>query len=149
MEKAKLINDEDKTLIMLINDVHRLFKHRAGEKAELIGISPAVNSVLFHLGRNTTLTQVELVNRSHLRPSSISVTLQKMENDGLITRKINPEDQRYIMVSITEKGRILERKIAESIRNLDIEITKNINDQEKEITKKVIMQIINKLMEDK
>lgn len=147
MNKEK-INNEDKTLIMLINDVHHLFKHKSTEKAELIGISPAVNNVLFHLGRTEYLTQVDLVNKTHLRPSSISVTLQKMESDGLITREINPNDQRYIIVRITEKGRILERKIASTIRNLDLEITNEITEEEKEITKNAIIKIINKLMEE-
>lgn len=147
MNKEK-INNEDKTLIMLINDVHHLFKHKSTEKAELIGISPAVNSVLFHLGRTEYLTQIDLVNKTHLRPSSISVTLQKMESDGLITREINPHDQRYIIVKITEKGRILERKIASTIRNLDLEITNEITEEEKEITKNAIIKIINKLMEE-
>ncbi len=149
MKEKCLIKDEDKTLLMLINDAHRLFMHKAGDLVGLIGISPAVNSILFHLRRNESLTQVDLVNKSHLRPSSISVTLQKMEQDGLIVRENSMEDQRYIVVKMTEEGRMLENKIRNCIRNLDEELTNDISEGEKEITKKVVRTIIEKLLEDR
>jgi len=147
MNNKCLVKDEDKTLIMMIHDVHRLFNHKASDIVGLIGISPAVNSILFHLSKNDCLTQVDLVNKSHLRPSSVSVTLQKMEHDGLIVRESSLEDQRYITVKMTEKGRELEEKVRKSIRDFDYEITSDISEEEKEITKKVIKQIVNKLME--
>ena len=147
MNNKCLVKDEDKTLIMMIHDVHRLFNHKASDIVVLIGISPAVNSILFHLSKNDCLTQVDLVNKSHLRPSSVSVTLQKMEHDGLIVRESSLEDQRYITVKMTEKGRELEEKVRKSIRDFDYEITSDISEEEKEITKKVIKQIVNKLME--
>jgi len=149
MKNKCLMRDEDKTLIMMINDVHRLFNHKACDIVDLIGISPAVNSILFHLSKNESLTQVDLVNKSHLRPSSVSVTLQKMEHDGLIVRESNLEDQRYITVRMTEKGKEIEEKVRKSIRSFDEDITSDITNEEKEITKKVIKKIIGKLMEDR
>lgn len=143
------IKDEDKTLIMMINDVHRLFRHRTGSIAELNGVSQAVNSILFHLSRNESLTQIDLVNMSHLRSSSISVTLQKMEHDGLIKRESSLTDQRYITVSLTDKGKELEKKIRKCIFDYDESLTANISDEEKAVTKKVILKIIEQLQENK
>ena len=149
MDKKCFLNDEDKTLIMMINDVHRLFTHRICDIAGLIGIPPAVNSILFHLTKNESLTQVDLVNKAHLRPSSVSVTLQKMEHDGLIVRESSLEDQRYITVKITDKGREVEKKIHSSIRKFDESITSDLSDDEKEIARRVVKKIIEKLLEDK
>ena len=94
----------DKTLMMLVGDTHRLFGHSIHDMIAKKGISNTVHSVLFHLQFADSLTQVELVEKTHVRPSTISVALQKMEADGLITRTPSEDDQRYVKVKITEAG---------------------------------------------
>lgn len=143
----KKVNEEDKTLMMIIGDVHRQFGHRIREEEKSNGLNSCIGYILFELSKHSNLTQVELVNKIHMRPSSISVALQKMESDGLIERYYKDDDKRYSMVNITQNGKKLFNKMEENISKLDASLTTDINEQELEITKKVLNQISKKIME--
>ena len=78
---------ENKTLMMLVRDVHHLFGHKIHESMDSNGVSNTVHSILIHLNNHEFLTQVELVERAHVRPSTVSVALQKMEAEGLIKKE--------------------------------------------------------------
>ena len=112
------------------------------------GISNTVHSVLFHLQFAESLTQVELVEKTHVRPSTISVALQKMEADGLITRTPSEDDQRYVKVKITEAGLELCKEMKTYVHALDLSLTEGIDEEELKVTKKVLRQIIEKLLEE-
>ncbi len=143
------IKNEDKTLMMIIGDAHRLFGHSIHDLISRKGISNTVNSILFHLERNESLTQIELVERAHVKPPTVSVALQKMEEEELIERFTSLEDQRYVMVKITDKGRNLCNEMKEYIHAMDLSLTENISEEELIITRRVLIQIIDKMLEGK
>ena len=138
----------DKTLMMLVGDTHRLFGHSIHDMIAKKGISNTVHSVLFHLQFAESLTQVELVEKTHVRPSTISVALQKMEADGLITRTPSEDDQRYVKVKITEAGLAMCKELKTYVHALDLSLTEGIDEEELKVTKKVLRQIIEKLLEE-
>lgn len=142
----KILLNKDKTLLMTVGDVHRLFGHCINNMIETKGVSNTYNAILFHLSKNDSLTQVELVNRTHLRASTVSVALQKMEVEGLIKRVSNDIDKRCLTVSITDDGKKLFDKTHEYIHEFDLELTKDINQEELEITKKVLQELIIKMI---
>ena len=139
---------KDKTLMMIVNDTHRLFGHQIHNLISNKGIPNTVNCILFHLVRNDSLTQVEIVNKTHLRASTISVCLQKMEVDGLIERVSNDDDQRYLKVSITSKGYELYNEMDQAIHEMDLQLTSDINKEEIEIAKKVLKELCCKMSEE-
>jgi DNA-binding MarR family transcriptional regulator len=48
----------------------------------------------------------ELAEALHLSQSALSRVVGRLENDGLVTRCMCPEDRRGIYVAITEQGRV-------------------------------------------
>jgi MarR family transcriptional regulator, 2-MHQ and catechol-resistance regulon repressor len=64
----------------------------------------AILEALYHLG---TLSQQELARKVLRSASNISIVLKAIEKRGLINRERNPNDNRYMQVSITAKGRAL------------------------------------------
>ena len=76
-----------------------------------------------------------------MRPSSISVALQKMEVDGLIERKTKDDDQRYTIVSITDKGKESCMMMKKQVRELDDSITSKIDKNDLEVVKRVLREI--------
>lgn len=141
--------NENKTLMMSIRDVHHLFGHRIHESFSSKGLSNTANAILIHLNHHESLTQVELVDKAHVRPSTMSVTLQKMETEGLITRVSGVEDQRCIHVMITDLGKKFLEEGRIHVHELELEFTKDIDPKELEITKKVLHELIEKMLEDK
>ena len=104
---------------MLINEVSKLFNDRMRQKTEAMGMADGWRRVLFHLAHNDQLTQLELARRTHLSTPAVSVTLQKMENEGLVERKPDPGDQRAILVRLTEKGHEADRKVIGAIHHTE------------------------------
>lgn len=145
----KCLLKENKTLMMLVRDVHHLFGHKIHESFSSKGLSNTAHVILIHLNHHEALTQVELVEKAHVRPSTMSVTLQKMEAEGLITRVSSTEDQRCTYVEITDLGKKLLEDCRQHVHELELEFTNNINVEELEITKKILHELIEKMLEDK
>jgi DNA-binding MarR family transcriptional regulator len=62
---------------------------------------------------NTTLPVTELANRL-LASTSKNITglIDRMAEDGLVTRQPNPKDRRSFIVSLTDKGRAIFEEMA-------------------------------------
>ena len=73
-------------------------------ECEKAGIPRSYHSILMHLTKNDGLSQLDIANLTNLAPPTVSVTLQKMEADGLIVRKNDEKDLRQLRIFITEKG---------------------------------------------
>ena len=115
---------------MLINEVSKLFNDRMRQKTEAMGMADGWRRVLFHLAHNDRLTQLELAKRTHLSTPAVSVTLQKMEAEGLVTRTSDPNDQRAILVRLTEKGQEADRKVISAIHETEGELLEGIAKEE-------------------
>ncbi|MGR3622106.1 MarR family winged helix-turn-helix transcriptional regulator [Pseudophaeobacter sp.] len=52
----------------------------------------------------------------NLESNTLTPLLKRMETAGLLRRRRNPEDERSVIVSLSEQGRALEREAAEISR---------------------------------
>ena len=55
----------------------------------------------------------DLAKRLHLETNTVTPLLQRMEKQGLVSRKKGREDGRQVIVSLTAEGRALERRAAD------------------------------------
>lgn len=60
--------------------------------------------VLRTVKEQENLTQAELAKTLGVRRQTLSAAVQKLEKNGLVERWQDPQDKRFIHVSITEKG---------------------------------------------
>ena len=56
-------------------------------------------------------SQLDIVKFSHLKAPTISLTLKNMEQEGYITREVDPNDQRSVIVKLTDYGIDVDKKI--------------------------------------
>lgn len=105
--------------------------------------------ILLTLSVKDCLTQNELVRLTHLKGSTISVALEKMENEGLVTREDDQYDARQTRVYLTPKGYDMKKSIDEAIK--DIEKTAFADILPKEIARasEVVSLIIKNLENNK
>lgn len=132
---------------MLINEISKLFSDRMRQRTEAMGMADGWRRVLFHLAHNDQLTQLELAKRTHLSTPAVSVTLQKMESEGLVERRSDPTDQRAILVNLTEKGREADRKVIGAIHQTEDELLCNITPEEFEQIRPVLEKMYRNLAE--
>lgn len=67
--------------------------------------------VLSVLSRRDGVSQGELTQEFEMDPSRITRTAQALENDGLIRRERDPEDNRVMRMYLTDEGREVLRKL--------------------------------------
>jgi len=65
-----------------------------------------------------------------IHPASLSRMLPNLEDDGRIERRASPEDQRYVIVSITAKGKTLFQRMAKESEQIYASIEKRIGARE-------------------
>lgn len=137
----------------LIGDISRLMGEKIREKDEKNPMSQkSVRELLFHLSIRDGRTQLDLVNATHLKAPTISVALQKLENERYVTRRPDEYDLRATRVFLTEKGRALDKKIKKRIREEEDLAMNSLTDSEKEmlviLLGKIKKNILNNSMED-
>ena len=133
---------EEKNIMMLIHDIAKGFRDRMRSKSEALGLVDAHRPILFALAKKDGCTQLDIVNFTKLKAPTISLTLQKMELNGLIKRVENEQDKRIVNIFITEKGKEEHEKIKQLFDETDREFLSCLNGVELEETKKVLLKMI-------
>jgi DNA-binding MarR family transcriptional regulator len=96
------------TPMMQIIHLSKLFRDQLRRASEEAGVPGGYRMILMELSHLESATQYELAKRTHLTAPTVSVTLQKMEHDGYITRTPDENDLRQMRVSLTQKGKAAE-----------------------------------------
>jgi DNA-binding MarR family transcriptional regulator len=68
------------------------------------GLTLTQVTVLGYLDRLGTTTVAELADRMHVRVQSLTVSMNKLTDAGLIARTTDPDDRRRQLVSLTSDG---------------------------------------------
>jgi DNA-binding MarR family transcriptional regulator len=71
------------------------------------GISPTMRSILNTLEKHGPLTHGELAQAERVKPPTITAAVDRLEQDGLVTRVKCDQDRRVARVQITDVGREL------------------------------------------
>lgn len=133
---------------MLINDVSRLFDGRVRRETERAGFPQGYRRIVFHLSHNDGLTLNELVRLTHMKAPSISVQLRSMEQEKLITRKVDEKDMRKSYIYLTEKGRECEKFFISKCKETEKVMFENFSEDEKKILKEYLKRITENLIGD-
>jgi DNA-binding MarR family transcriptional regulator len=93
------------------------------------------------------ITQLDLVNATHLRASTISVILKNLEDSGIVERKRDENDLRILRVYLTDKGKEIDKNNIERLRATDSLALAGLDDSEKEQLMHLLKKIRNNLLE--
>ncbi|MGO4639152.1 MarR family winged helix-turn-helix transcriptional regulator [Mesorhizobium sp. 2RAF45] len=88
----------------LANHMARLFANGLQQRIRPLGLAPAQFMTLLALWDEDGLTQRELVQRLNVEQATMANTLIRMERDGLIERRLHPEDGRSQSIHLTAKA---------------------------------------------
>ena len=137
---------EPESIGFLLAQVCRLEHARAHELLEELGLYRGQHSILRALWKQDGLTHTELGKHSHVRPSTITTTLQRMEKAGLVQRKHDAEDQRVSRVYITQAGRALQGDVEQTWHKLEEEIFADFTLAERALLRRFFLQMRENLM---
>lgn len=80
---------------------------RLRQQADLPGVSPTQVSALSTIERDGPLTFGELAGLERVQPPTITSAVARMEEQGLVLRRVDESDRRIHRVEITTAGRKL------------------------------------------
>ncbi|MBQ9744979.1 MAG: winged helix-turn-helix transcriptional regulator [Clostridia bacterium] len=124
-------DDKPKTAMMLVNEISKIFDGILAKCPENIFFNEKTSRlIIMILSHRDGLTQSQLVKETHMKGSTVSVAITKMENMGYVKRINNQYDMRSVRIYLTEKGRNLNETMMKIVTELDEQIMKGISPRE-------------------
>lgn len=97
----------------------RMHRRIVEREVNRLGLHGSQHHLLMHLANHETLTQKELASQLKVSPASVAVSLKKLESEGYIAKEMDPKDNRYNKITITEKGKYLVEKSRQVVVKID------------------------------
>ena len=119
----------------------------AHEKAMLdqFGLSLPRFYVLLHVHNNPGINQVELTQLMLCTKGNVTRILQGMEQEGLISRKGDPNDGRITLVHLTRMGDVLLKNVYKAYEVLVEDLMGKFSDEEIKVFNKDLEIVQNTL----
>ena len=117
---------------MLVNEIARLFHAgmRSLEPDPLL-TQDSVRLILRELGHADGCSQLDLVKKTHLKAPTVSVTLKKLEDEGMVVRRQDEMDNRIIRVFLSPKGHEHRALVHERLHSVDSMLMQGFSEEEK------------------
>ena len=132
---------EDRTIMMLVNDLSKKFRDQMRLKSEERGIVDAYRPVFFVLKKHNGCTQLDICKITQLKAPTVSLTLQKMESIGYIRREIDDDDKRNVRIYITEEGENVQKEIEKLLKETEGELLKGLDESDKTTLKALLLKM--------
>ncbi|MGY1899890.1 MarR family winged helix-turn-helix transcriptional regulator [Nocardia gipuzkoensis] len=84
-----------------------------------LGLTTLQYTALTVLQRRSGLSSAQLARRSFLRPQTMNVMVQTLQERGLISRERDPDNRRVLVLTLTELGRELLRAAAPRVEQIE------------------------------
>lgn len=126
------VKKRPREIMFLVTGLARTFRGEMRKVCEENGVPVGYRGLLFHLAHNDGCSQRELAAKAGLQPSTVSITLDKMERDGYIYREKSAEDLRLVKLHLTEKGMRIDRLNRERIEVLERRFAGTVSPEERE-----------------
>ena len=92
------------TAVGAMNEIAIICQGKLSEFFDERNIKEGYRSILLVLGKEDGISQLTISKETCLKPSTVSIALKKMENEGYVTRVNDSIDLRVSKVYLTEMG---------------------------------------------
>ena len=139
---------EKNTCLRQANDISRLFRSIMHRRESSEKLNESYRPLLRHLSHADGCSQLDLVRATGLRAPTVSITISKMESDGLVTRVADDYDLRSRRVYITDKGRAINASTRGAIKELESVAMRNISEEDIAVTLRTLEKISDNIREN-
>ncbi len=134
MNELELVDIESvsETPIMALTTLlSKIYEEQVAELADDPFLNQkATRFILAVLSKQEAITQNDLVRVTHMKGSTISVTIAKLEAKEMVYRKTDDYDMRCVRVFLTEKGKELSEKRNDILKKIENKGKKNLTPKE-------------------
>lgn len=133
----------EKDLISAIMNVGRILKEKIHSSKCLSDFSPAEIEVLTFLRKNKNSTMRAVADYLHIKPPSVTSTIDHLAKRRVVKRAYTVEDRREVRLVVTEKGIKLLQAKQEKIHKAIKKIFNPLSKKDKEVLIKIFEKITN------
>jgi len=130
-----------KTTSSLMLDISKMLEDQIAKRSASLKLPSGARRVLFYLSVKDGCTQLDLIRATHLKAPTISLIVQKMEQDDLVSRKTDDVDMRLIRVYLTDKGRSIYKSLLNVTEEIEREFFSALDETEKEVLHSLLSRI--------
>jgi MarR family transcriptional regulator, organic hydroperoxide resistance regulator len=112
-----------------------------------VGLSTATWFLLSMLIEEDGISQGEVSHRFEVDPSRITRLAQRLQDEGLLRRKRDPEDNRVVRLYITEAGRLLIEHCQERRERFESRFRREFSTEELAEFRRAL-GVVSRLMQD-
>lgn len=110
-----------------------------------LGVHPGQLPVLKILSQEEGASQKELAERIHVKPPTITVTVQRLEKAGMVRREADWLDQRKSRIFLTDKGKEVVDEILEICRESEKALIEGFSEEELDQLRGYFLRMIENL----
>ena len=110
-------------------------------------VTPSQWAILAHLWQQDGLSQQALASRFHRSKVSAFQLINRLEKQGLVVRRSDPEDGRSNLIFLTPKGRSIQSALVALASENMARALNGISDADLDTAKSVVRKMINNTWE--
>ena len=137
---------ESETLDFLFAQICKLKHARVQSLLEGIGLYRGQPPVLRALWMQDGLTHTDLAHALDVQPATITKMINRMEKNGFVQRRQDPDDQRVSRVYLTEAGLAVQEDVRQVWRTLEQEAFDGFAIEERVLLRRFFLQIRENLV---
>ncbi|SFR69912.1 DNA-binding transcriptional regulator, MarR family [Anaeromicropila populeti] len=129
----------------LMMENHLIFTKKVFEQLAERNLSSGQPKVLEYLKEHDGSVQKDIAIACKIEPATVTSLLIRMEKNGLVQRKLNNENRKYLNVFLTEKGEEEVTHVEKAFTTIENTALCNFTDDEKEQFIKYLERVNNNL----
>ena len=142
MEERTLIEEKIQDWVLRIS--HLYYRDRFTESKET-GTYPGQNSIIMALSQKDGMTQREICQMESLRPSTVNVSVNRLEGLGLVEKRTDEKDCRKKKIYLTPAGKNAARKAQACRQRKANTALQGISESERILLKRMLEQILRNM----
>ena len=126
--------------------VHSMIQKNFMEQVKPSGLTSGQPKVLDYLRDHNGANQREIAAACHIEPGSLTSVLNRMEEKGLIERRMLDGNRRTFYIFMTEKGTQLKNIVEKNFVSIEEKAFRNISSEEQATFMETFSKIYENLM---
>ena len=116
----------------LIMAEHSTFQKELLSRLRDTGLTIGQPKILDYLKDHNGISQKEIAKGCHIEPGTLTTLLNRMEEAGLVERRMLHGNRRSLYVFLTEKGSLLSRQVDHAFSDLEDQAFRDISSEDRE-----------------
>jgi DNA-binding MarR family transcriptional regulator len=144
MDKAQITPVEQGVGLLLVQ-LCRAHRNLVAGALEGLHVHVGQEHVVYRLAIEQGITQAQLADALCVDASTVTKMLQRLERDGVVERRADPEDARVQRVYLTPNGTRLVQPVVDIWRRAEARLMAGMTEAEWVLARRLLLQMLSNL----